>query len=121
MFLKSLKIEIIGKALGRPSADSKKPEVRKAMAKAMGERNEVEACFGTAKRRYRMNNIRAKLERTSASWIAAGYFIQNLMKFFRELLCGLIQIWHCLWELGNEIYIFERIEKEKIQAAPILY
>lgn len=119
-FLKSLEIEIVGKALGRPSVDSKKPEVRKALAKAMGERNEVEACFGTAKRRYRMNNIRAKLEKTSASWIAAGYFVQNLMKFFRELLCVLMQIWHRLLESSYEISKFERIEKEKIQASPIV-
>lgn len=67
-----------------------------------------------------MNNIRAKLEKTSASWIAAGYFVQNLMKFFRELLCVLMQIWHRLLESSYEISKFERIEKEKIQASPIV-
>jgi len=120
MLLKSLNIEIVGKALGRPSTDSKKPEVRKALAKAMGERNEIEACFGTAKRRYRMNNIRAKLEKTSASWIAAGYFVQNLMKFFRELLCALMQIWQRFLKLSYEISNFGTIENEKIQATQII-
>ena len=35
------------------------------MAKAVGERNEVECSFGTGKRVYRANNIRAKLPETA--------------------------------------------------------
>lgn len=44
------------------------------MAKAVGERNEIEATFGTGKRIYRANNVRAKLPQTANSWTAMCYF-----------------------------------------------
>lgn len=47
---------------------------------------EIEATFGTEKRVYRANNIRAKLPETGESWIAACYFSKNVMKFLRGLL-----------------------------------
>ena len=55
--------------------------------KAIGERNEIEATFGTSKRVYQANNIRAKLARTAATWIGACFFAKNVMKFLRGLLC----------------------------------
>lgn len=88
--MKELGIEIVGAALGRPSKESKTPAYKAAMRKAAGERNEVEGCFGVAKRRYDMNNIRARLAQTSESWIAAGFFVQNLQRFLRGLLCTLM-------------------------------
>lgn len=84
--MKMLGIKIVGAPLGRPSKESKTPAYKSAMRKAAGERNEVEGCFGVAKRRYDMNNIRARLARTSESWIAAGFFVQNLQRFLRGLL-----------------------------------
>ena len=54
---------------------------------AIGERNEVEAIFGTSKRVYRANDIRAKLDDTADTWIAACFFAKNVMKFLRGLLC----------------------------------
>ena len=51
--------------------------------KASGERNEVEASFGTAKRVYRANDIRAKLPETAETWIAACFFVKNLKKFLQ--------------------------------------
>lgn len=87
--MKELGIEAVGSALGRPSKESKTPAYKAAMRKAASERNEVEGCFGIAKRRYDMNNIRARLARTSESWIAAGFFVQNLQRFLRGLLCVL--------------------------------
>ncbi|GAA6529090.1 hypothetical protein LPYR103PRE_10630 [Segatella asaccharophila] len=62
------------------------------MARNVGERNEVEATFGTGKRIYRANNIRAKRADTGASWVGACYFVKNRMKFFRELLYALIEM-----------------------------
>lgn len=49
--------------LSRPLPPKASPpsEVRTKMAKAVGERNEVEYSFDTGKRVYRVNNIRAKL------------------------------------------------------------
>ncbi|MCH4100212.1 MAG: hypothetical protein LKF06_06375 [Prevotella sp.] len=43
------------------------------MTRNVGERNEVEATFGTDKRIYRANNIRAKRADTGTSWIGACY------------------------------------------------
>ena len=54
---------------------------------ATGERNEVEAIFGTSKRVYRANDIRAKLDDTADTWIGACFFAKNVMKFLRGLLC----------------------------------
>ena len=50
---------------------------------AIGERNEVEATFGTSKRVCRANDIRAKLDDTADTWIGACFFAKNVMKFLR--------------------------------------
>ena len=55
--------------------------------RAIGERNEIEGTFGTSKRVYRANNIRAKLDETADTWIGACFFAKNVMKFLRGLLC----------------------------------
>ena len=64
------------------------------MAKAVGERNEIECSFGTGKRIYRANNIRAKLPDTARCWTGMCYFVKNVMKFLRELC-------HALTEIGR--------------------
>ena len=71
--------------LGRPPKEENdvRLEDRK---RAIGERNEVEATFGTSKRVYRANNIRAKLDETADTWIGACFFAKNVMKFLRGLL-----------------------------------
>ena len=55
------------------------------MAKAVGQRNEIECSFGTGKRVYQANDIRAKLPETAECWTGMCYFAKNVMKFFREL------------------------------------
>lgn len=55
--------------------------------RALCERNEIEATFGTSKRVYRANDIRAKLENTADTWLGACFFAKNVMKFLRGLLC----------------------------------
>ena len=55
--------------------------------RALCERNEKEATFGTSKRVYRANDIRAKLDNTAGTWIGACFFAKNVMKFLRRLLC----------------------------------
>lgn len=88
--LKALGIEIGGKPLGRPPKDEEASDAK--MAKYIGERNEIEATFGTAKRVYRANNIRAKLPSTGASWAALCFFAKNIEKFLREFLFALLEI-----------------------------
>ena len=48
------------------------------MAKAASERNEFECSFGTGKRVYRANDIRAKLPDTSECWTGMCYFVKNV-------------------------------------------
>ena len=89
-WLKERGIKIIGAPLGRPSAEMKTAIQKDELRKAMGRRNEVEGMFGLAKRIYKLNNIRAKLKQTAESWIAAGYFAINVMRFLRGSLCALL-------------------------------
>ena len=85
-YIKACHVNCYNRPLGRPPkeendshADDKK--------RAIGERNEIEGTFGTSKRVYRANNIRAKLDDTADTWIGACFFAKNVMKFLRGLLC----------------------------------
>lgn len=88
--MKELEIQAMGKPLGRPPKQEQTKECQAEMAKAVGERNEIEATFGTGKRIYRANNIRAKLPETANCWTGMCYFVKNVMEFLRELLHALI-------------------------------
>lgn len=72
--LKLLKIKICGKPLERPSKEQLTHEYQKKMAGYVGERNEIVTTFGSGKRGYRANNIRAKQAETGESWIAVYFF-----------------------------------------------
>ncbi len=85
-YLKDIGIEAVGPTLGRPTKESQTKQAKAAMRKAAGERNEVEGCFGVAKRRYAMNNIRARLSKTAESCIGAGFFVFNIQRFLAELI-----------------------------------
>ena len=65
-------------------------------------RNEAEAQFGTGKRIYRANDIRARLPETARCWTAMCYFVKNLAKFMRELCLVLIEIYVQIRHLGAE-------------------
>jgi hypothetical protein len=71
-YLKGLKIKLVAKPLGRPSAV--KEHVRP------GARNPVEGKFGQAKTAYGMDRIKARLKETSQSWIATIVLVLNLVK-----------------------------------------
>ena len=58
--------------------------------------NEIECSFGTGKRIYRANDIRAKLPDTARCWTGMCYFVKNVMKFLRELCLVLTELWHIL-------------------------
>lgn len=112
--LKFLHIEVGGKPLGRPSKSLQTADYEARMAKYSGERNEIEATFGTGKRVYRADNIRAKLADTGNSWCAACYFAKNVMKFLSGLLhvltklASFIQTWSCkIVEFGKPTDVWE--------------
>ena len=95
--LKEYEIRAYCKPVGRPPKEHRSPEYLKKMVKAVGERNEVECSFGTGKRVYRANNIRAKLPETAECWTGMRHFVKNVMKFLRELCLALFEIKLNLW------------------------
>lgn len=95
-YLKEQEIRTYCKPLGRPPKEEKSPEEIAKMVKAVGDRNEVECSFGTGKRIYRANNIRAKLPDTARCWTGLCYFVKNVMKFLRELCLALTEIFNFL-------------------------
>lgn len=85
--LKERKIKLMAKPLGRPSAQAVKNHV------SPGERNPVEGKFGQGKLKYGWDNIRAKLQTTSESWVASIALVLNLVRLTRQALLFLI-IWY---------------------------
>lgn len=104
--MKDLEIEVMGKPLGRPPKDQS-ADYKYKMKESVSLRNEVEATFGTAKRIYRADNIRAKLPQTADSWLAMCYFVKNVMKFLKRilrllfLLLNLDKFRSCYWNQWN--------------------
>ena len=94
--LKDLEIQSYCKPLGRPPKDPPSEEMKSKMDKAVGGRNEIECSFGTGKRIYRANDIRAKLPDTARCWTGMCYFVKNVMKFLRELCLVLIELWRII-------------------------
>lgn len=76
--MKERGIKLMAKPLGRPSAQAVNHHVRP------GERNPIEGKFGQAKLKYGMDNIRAKLATTSASWVASIALVLNLVRLTRQ-------------------------------------
>jgi IS5 family transposase len=70
--LKELGIKLLAKPLGKPSAMT--------IHVSPGERNPIEGKFGQAKIVYGLNRIKARLKRTSESWIATIVLVLNLVK-----------------------------------------
>ena len=75
-FCKSKNIAMIGPKLGRPRKDVDAKE-RDSWIKESGERNEVEAKFGVAKRRYGLDLIMCKLQETSETEIMMQFMVMN--------------------------------------------
>ena len=103
--LEDLEVRSYCKPLGRPPKDPPSPDVKARMAKAVGERNEIECSFGTGKRIYRADNIRAKLPETARCWTGMCYFVKNVMKFLKELCHALNEIWHTLLQIASLVGI----------------
>lgn len=83
--LQELGIRFIGKALGRPTTESRTPSAKRALAKEMAQRNHIEGKFGQGKNAYGLDRIGAKLQATSESWIAAIFLVMNLKALFSKL------------------------------------
>jgi hypothetical protein len=90
MFMKEKGIRFGGKALGRPqkvtAENSEKLKLQKQQRRRDAlERIPIEGKFGQGKNGYRLNYIRARLRRTSESWINSIFLVMNLMVLLRKL------------------------------------
>jgi len=56
-----------------------------------GIRNQVEGKFGQGKNGYNLNKVRARSSKTSESWIAAIFFVMNLIRFSKEFLFSFLK------------------------------
>ncbi len=82
-FLKEHNIRHTGRPLGRPIEQEQTYYQKRKARKEAAERNFIEGAFGVGKRKYRMNRIYARTQKTSESWIAALILVANLAKLLR--------------------------------------
>lgn len=75
-------IELQVKPLGRPpdKATSKLKSKKDLLT-----RNDLEGKFGEGKNGFNLNKVRAKLQSTSESWIAAIFFVMNINELVRRM------------------------------------
>jgi hypothetical protein len=90
--IRTCHIDCYSHPLGRPPKEENDTHAQDKK-RASGERNEIEGTFGTTKRVYRANDIRAKLDSTADTWIGACFFAKNVMKFLRGLPCLFFAKW----------------------------
>jgi len=89
-YLKKKNIRYGGKALGRPPKQSEENAERIRQLKQQRrldsrERIPIEGKFGQGKNGYRLNYIRAKLQKTSEAWVSCIFLVMNLMVLFKKL------------------------------------
>jgi hypothetical protein len=82
-YMKERNIQIVGKPLGRPPKIEETAQQKWRKKKLAAQRNHIEAKFGQGKRGYDLNNIKARLPKTSESWIGAIFFVMNLTKLLK--------------------------------------
>jgi len=82
-WLKSKNIRIVGKPLGRPPKEQLNAYQKRKRKKEQNQRNLIEGKFGQGKNAYGLNNIQAKRNDTSESWISAIFFIMNLLTLIK--------------------------------------
>jgi hypothetical protein len=111
-WLKDLGIRYSGKPLGRPSAQSQTQYRKRKQKMEQGIRNQVEGKFGQGKNGYNLNKVRARTLKTSESWIAAIFFVMNLIRFGKEFLFSFLQ--EVLSSLFSAPDIFIRHQNEYI-------
>lgn len=89
-FLKENNIRHTGKPLGRKPKEGLSPYQKKKLKAERGERNHIEGKFGQGKSKYKLNKIMARLPETSESWIAAIFFVMNILKLAKDIFCAFL-------------------------------
>jgi hypothetical protein len=75
-YCKSKGIRLSGPGLGRKSEDAKEAE-KEQIYRDGCKRNAIEGDYGTEKRKYGMDRIKAKLDNTTLTAISVGNFVKN--------------------------------------------
>lgn len=107
-WLKDLGIRYSGKPLGRPSAQSQTQYRKRKQKIEQGIRNQVEGKFGQGKNGYNLNKVRARTSKTSESWIAAIFFVMNLIRFGKEFLFSFLKEVQITYFLAQNIFIWNQ-------------
>lgn len=126
-YLKENGIRFGGKALGRPPKQTsenaeKIRKMKEQRIKDSRERIPIEGKFGQGKNGYRLNYIRAKLQKTSEAWINCIFLVMNLMVLLKKLgknftLSLLAQLFRlCCRIIG---FVLERVSMRAI-TGPVL-
>jgi len=109
-WLKELGIRYSGKPLGKPSGKEQTPYRKRKSKIEQGIRNQVEGKFGQGKNGYDLSRVRARAARTSESWIAAIFFVMNLVRFSKEFLLSFFQSLFGAFSHAPELVIMHRYE-----------
>jgi hypothetical protein len=75
-YCKSKGIRLSGPGLGRKNEDAKEAE-KEQIYRDSCKRNAIEGDYGTEKRKYGMDRIKAKLDNTTLTAISVGNFVKN--------------------------------------------
>lgn len=89
-YLKKNGIRYGGKVLGRPPKQAEENtehlrQLKRQRIQDCRERIPIEGKFGQGKNGYRLNYIRAKLQKTSEAWVNCIFLVMNLMVLLRKL------------------------------------
>jgi len=87
-WLKEKGIRITAKPLGRKPKQQATQYQKTKRKKEYAERNHIEGKFGQGKNAYNLNKIRAKLQRTSESWVSCIFFVMNLINYQKKSSFG---------------------------------
>lgn len=92
MWLKERDIRFSGKPLGRPTNETLSPYQKRKQKIEKGIRNQIEGKFGQGKNGYGLSKVRARVAKTSESWIACVMFVLNLIKFSQDFLFSFLKL-----------------------------
>lgn len=97
-----------GTPLGRPKKDGTSAAI--LPKKIINQRNHIEGTFGTGKRSYGLDCILARRPDTSASWIAAIFFVMNLPLVLKHAGSFLLSFFEYVFNLVQRAlrYLFGR-------------
>jgi IS5 family transposase len=111
-------IKLIGKKLSKRALSKMSSKERKEYQKLHNSRNHVEGKFGQGKNGYGLNEIKAKYANTSASWVAAVYFVMNILVFAGSSFCHFFYLlYYALYAIALKIKITQPINHQNYQAA----